>query len=275
MGLAGFGANLLSTNELVHRNGAVTMRLGRVVGWGVRLLAGAVAIVLFGFLLAVLAVAFEGQSTFPAPLRTDAAIARHMPEYRYRDAYEVGVEAPPERVYEILRSADLRSIPALRLMLEARAAPALVRSAVGAGDYRRPVRVTLDTLATLGGFQVLEETAGRSVVLGAIARPWDGGAPRPPFTTESFARFGAPGYVKTALSIDVLQRQGGGTRLTVEWRMVPTDAGAMRRLSRYWLVARPFAQLAAKTGLPRIGTDAVSAEARANRTRARLAENGG
>lgn len=247
------------------------MRFGRMLGWAARLVAGGLAILLFVFLLAILMVAFEGRSTFPAPLRADAPIAAHMPEFRYRGAYEVGVEASPEQVYETLRTADLRSIPALRVMLEARAAPRMLRSLVGSGEYRRPTRVTLDTLGERRGYRILDEVPGRTVVLGTIGRPWDAAAPRPPFTPASFTRFGGPGYVKTAVSFETLPRTGGGTRLTVEWRMLPTDVDAMRRLGRYWMVARPFAQLAAKTGLPRIGLEADTAQVRAARSRARTA----
>jgi hypothetical protein len=133
--------------------------------------------------------------------------------------------------------------------------------------------MTLDTLVAARGFTVLEEVPGRTLVAATIARPWDPAGPRPPFTAESFARFGGPGYVKTVVSFDALPRAGGGTRLTVEWRIVPTDAESMRRLGRFWLVARPFAQLAAKTGLPRIGLDAESTDARESRRRSRLANN--
>lgn len=249
------------------------MRFGRVLGWGVRLIAGVIGLALFVFLLAVLVVAFEGRSTFPAPLRADAAAAPYMPEFRYRDAYEVGVDAPPERVYEAMRTADLREIPALRVMLEARGAPALLNSLLRSTEYHRPARVTLDTLRAMRGYTVLVDTPGRSIVLGKIDRPWDGGAPRPPFTPESFGRFNGAGYVKTVVSLEAVPRAGGGTRLTVEWRMAPTDADAMRRMGRYWIAARPFAQLAAKTGLPRIGADADSAHAREQRRRARIADS--
>lgn len=243
------------------------MRVRAVIGWTLRTAAAVVGVLVFAFILAVLLVAFEGRSTFPAPLREDAAIARHMPAFRYRDAYEVGLAATPEEVYETLKTTDLQRIPALRLMLELRNAPRYIGALVGSGEFRRPERVTLDTLRAMRRYSVLEETAGRTLVLGTIARPWDGAAPRPPFTPESFGRFSAPGYVKSAVSFDVLPRSGGGTRLTVEWRMIPTDAEAMRRYGRYWLAVRPFAQLTAKTGLPRI---AQEADSNASATRQRM-----
>jgi len=230
------------------------MRLGNVLGWGLRLALSALALLLVGGVLAVLLVTFEGRSTFPAPLRDDAAIARHMPDYRYRDAYEVGTDAEPAQVYAQLRAADLRSIPALRLYLEARDAPARTAALFGR-SFHRPVAVTVDTMAATNGFSVLEENAGQSLVLGYVGRPWDANAPRPPFTSATFGRLATPGYIKSAWSFEVVPRSGGGSRLIVEWRSIPTDVQAMRRFGRYWLVARPFTQLVAKTGLPLIIED--------------------
>jgi hypothetical protein len=227
------------------------MRLGNLLGWGLRLVLSAVALLLVGGVLAVLLVTFEGRSTFPAPMRDDAAIARHMPDYRYRDAYEVGTDAEPAQLYALLRSTDLRRIPALRLYLEARDAPDRVAALFGR-SFHRPLAVTVDTLATSQGFTLLEERPGQSLVLGYIGRPWDTGAPRPPFTSETFGRLAAPGYIKSAWSLEVVPRSGGGSRLIVEWRSIPTDVQAMRSFGRYWLVARPFTQLVAKTGLPLI-----------------------
>jgi hypothetical protein len=227
------------------------MRLGNVLGWGLRLVLSAVVLLLVGGVLAVLLVTFEGRSTFPAPLRDDAAIARHMPDYRHREAYEVGTDAEPAQVYAMLRTADLRRIPALRLYLEAKDAPGRVAALFGRA-FHRPTAVTLDTLAALTGFTLLEERPGQSVVLGYIGQPWHPGAPRPPFTTETFTRLATPGYIRSTWSFEVVPRSGGGSRLIIEWRTDPTDVQAMREFGRYWLVARPFTQLMAKTGLPLI-----------------------
>ena len=248
------------------------IRIGRILGWGVRLIVLAIGLALFVFVLATLSMAFEGRTTFPAPMRSDAAIAKYLPQYRYRQAYEVGVDAPPEQVYRALRTMDLRRIPAMRVMLELRDAPSLLSSLAGRSEYSRPFWVTLDSLKERGGWQVLEETPGSTLVLGAITRPWEPGAPRPPFTSDSFGRFGGSDYVKMAVSFDALPRTGGGTRLTVEWRLLPTDGVAMRKLSRYWLLASPFVRLTAKTGLPRIRTVAENRAARMRGSDASLAE---
>lgn len=240
------------------------IRIGRILNWGVRLIMLVIGLALFVLVLAVLSMAFEGRTTFPAPMRSEAAIARYLPDYQYRQAYEVGVDAPPERVFEVLRTTDVRRVPALRVVLELQDAPALLASLAGRSEYRRPLWVTLDSIRERNGWQVLEETPGSTIVLGAITRPWDPGAPRPPFTSESFGRFGGSDYVKMAVSFDALPRTGGGTRLTVEWRLLPTDGLAQRKLGRYWILARPFVRLTAKTGLPRIRAQAENRAVRAS-----------
>jgi hypothetical protein len=237
------------------------MRLGNVLGWGLRLLLSAVALLLVGGVLAVLLVTFEGRTTFPAPMRDSAAIVRHMPTYRYREAYEVGTDADAAQVFAMLRSADLRRVPAMRLYLEAKAAPARAAALLGGSLHGLEV-VTVDTLAATSGFSVLEEHPGKSLVFGYIGRPWEPDAARPPFTTETFGRFATPGYIKSVWSFEVVPRSGGGSRLIVEWRSIPTDVQAMRKFGRYWLVARPFTQLVTKTGLPLIAEAADSTPAR-------------
>ena len=224
------------------------MRIRSLLDIALRLALGVFVLVIGGLVLVAVVVAVEGRSTFPAPLTDDAAIARHMPDYRYRDAYEVGTDAEPALVWALLRSTDLRAIPTLRVYLETWEAPGRLASAFG-GDFHRPAIVTIDTLAAAGGFGLLEEIPGKSLVLGYIGQPWDASAPRPPFTRDSFARFRTPGYVRSSVSIEVVPRTGGGSRAIVEWRTSPTDTAAMREFGRYWTVRKPLTHIIAKTGL--------------------------
>lgn len=233
----------------------------RVVGWGVRSFALLIGVAFVGFLLVVLMVTFEGRNAYPAPMADSAAIARHLPDARYRQAYEVGVDRAPEQVFAIARNVDLRDVPALKVLLNVQAVPAVASSLFGSGARPRRLPVTIDTLGAMRGYQVLEEVPGRTLVLGTIHRPWDGDAARPPFNPETFQTFRAPGWVKTAVSFEVVPRAAGGTRLVVEWRSDPTDAEAAQKYGWYWTVAKPVAQTIAKTGLPRLGDAAASAPA--------------
>lgn len=249
----------------------VITQLGTVLTWAVRLLLGVAVLLVAGFVLAVLLVTFEGRNAFPAPLRADAAVARHMPDFRYREAYEVGVNAEPEEVFDAIRRADLSSVPVLRLFLELRDAPARAAALMGRADFRRPSPLTLDSLAAVRGFQLLEEQPGRSVVLGSIRRIGEGSVADVRVEPAAFNSFAAPGHVKVVVSVEALPRSGGGTRLALEWRALGTEVTATRRLARYWMVARPFTQMVARTGLPRLALDADSAASTARRQAARTA----
>ena len=209
-------------------------------------------ILLVGAVLVFVGVAvFGGRGTFPAPSRADAAITRHMPEFRYREAWEVGIDASPADVYAAFRRADWRRSRELRPLLAlaevpGRTAAVLTRS--GWPDRR----VTLDGLILNRRLTVLEDSHGKHLVVGTVV-PMRDDLPDPrPVSPGSFASFEEPGYAKAVWSLEAVPRNGGGTRLVVEWRVRPTDAAAARRLGRVWFVAGPAMRTAARMSLPRV-----------------------
>ena len=54
----------------------------------------------------------------------------------------------------------------------------------------------------------------------------------------SFERFAEPGYAKATMGF-LARREGGGTRLLTETRVLATDAPARRRFRFYWRLIRP------------------------------------
>jgi hypothetical protein len=227
------------------------MRMLAPVGLLLRILAGGLvlAVGLLGVL--VLVVLFGGRGTYPAPPRTDAAIARHMPDFRYREAWEIGSDAQPAQVYAAFRSADWRDAPELRALLMAKELPARIQSGLGLGEWRaRPL--TLDSMIASRRLILLEDRPGEGLVLGTVARPWSLEENYTWVTPSGFSRFAEPNFAKAAVSIEAVPRTGGGTRLIVEWRAQPTDETAARNLSRFWFFAEQPLRMMARMGLPRV-----------------------
>lgn len=225
------------------------MRMLAPVGLLLRILAGALVLIVGLLLVFVLVALFGGRGTFPAPPRADAAIARHMPDFRYREAWEIGTDATPAQVYTAFRTTDWRNAPELRALLMARDLPARIRSGLGLGEWSaRPL--TLDSLIAARRLTLLEDRPGEGMVLGTVGRPWSLEETYTRVTPSGFSRFAEPNYAKAALSLEAVPRTGGGTRFIVEWRAQPTDETAARNLSRYWFFAgQPF-RLMARMGLP-------------------------
>ena len=118
------------------------------------------------------------------------------------------------------------------------------------GTGPRTLRIA-DLTGPSFGWSVLGERPGTELVLGTLARPWRVGAPPPaqPATTEEFAAFAAPGYVKIVLAVRAVPQGPAAAVLTVETRVAATDAASARRFRRYWRFVGPFSELIRRTAL--------------------------
>jgi hypothetical protein len=84
------------------------------------------------------------------------------------------------------------------------------------------------------GWGVLSYSAGRTLVMGAVARPWTRDVTFTAVDPYEFASFAEPGLVKIVWTLEAEPRGRALTRFRTETRTQATDLEARRRFRWYW-----------------------------------------
>ncbi len=145
-----------------------------------------------------------------------------LPSYDVGERHVIGVDAPPERVFEAIRTVTLGDMPLVRLLVRLR------------GIGARPDQPLLAQMQRR--FGTLAEDPGRELALASIGQPWKLRGERSP--AGDFRTFASPGYAKMALGFAF-----DGAVLSTETRVLLTDSASRRRFRLYWLVIGPFSGL--------------------------------
>lgn len=155
----------------------------------------------------------------PTPLRVE------------RDFVEL--DAPPERVWERVRHADLSTSPLVKALFSARTI----------ADEGAAPRLSLDALESTPvrpGFQLLIDDPPRELVVGAIGKVWQLDIPFVHVDDAvAFAAFDEPGFVRVAWAIQLSPLGERGTRLDLEVRVDATDEASWKKFRAYFLVVGP------------------------------------
>lgn len=159
-----------------------------------------------------------------------------MPAFDTNEVHHIWVPATPEKTYAALIATTGREIRLLGPLMALRTLPALLAGRKPPADKQSTV---IDGLVQ-GGFVRLGEETGREIVLGVVGQFWKPVGNQP--TTEvsdreSFLAFAQPDYTKATLNF-LVRREGSGSRIITETRIVGTDAAARRKFRRYWFVIR-------------------------------------
>lgn len=166
-----------------------------------------------------------------------------MPDFHFSERHAVHVQAPPERVYAALKQVRPGEIRLLLLLGGIRSLnPA---RAFGRGVPPIESQLPVLTVTERGRFMVLEEEAGREIVLGTCGQFWRlRGAGRCPGIDSPAAllAFDRPGYAKATINFRIVP-EGDGCRLTTETRILATDDAARRRFAAYWRLIYPGSAL--------------------------------
>jgi hypothetical protein len=169
-----------------------------------------------------------------------------LPEFDMRASYGTRVQAPPERVYASIRSANLNHWGLTRTLVLVRGAPGLLAAPrqtwrrLGPQVGRHRIRLE-DVLS--GGFTLLGERPGEEVVLGTVGRFWLARGDHGPVSLERFLEGTAPGPAKAAWNFAVQAGRGRGAVLTTETRVLCADPATRQRFRIYWALIRPFSGL--------------------------------
>lgn len=184
-----------------------------------------------GFPFPLIAIAsllvMERRLTAPHGARSPAAA--FIPEPYVCERHEIVIDAPADLVLFDAARIDLESLPLVRAIFRTRA----WLMGDGLEPPARPLGVVADTMAM--GWSLLAHTPGRSMVLGAAARPWTRNVTFRTVPREYFLSFAEPDYVKIVWTLEAEPLGPARTRFATETRVAVTDEAARRKFFWYWL----------------------------------------
>jgi hypothetical protein len=159
-----------------------------------------------------------------------------IPVSHFSEHHEIGIAAPPERVFAAVKEVTAREIRFFRLLTWIRA-PRLrpTRESILAPSPDRPI---LD-VALRSGFCRLAEAPNREIVVGALL----GGGRASACAPAEFAAFDRPGVSKAVMNFRIEQDDASGCRLITETRVFSIGESARRRFGIYWRVIYPGSSL--------------------------------
>jgi hypothetical protein len=168
--------------------------------------------------------------------RESSPASRFIPREDTREDHAIDIRAPAHLVFDAAKQLDLLRDPLVAALVRLRA--------LAMGDRPRPRTargLVAETLAL--GYGVLSYSAGRTLVMGAVARPWMRDVTFTAVDPHEFASFAEPDLVKIVWTLEVEPLGPALTRFRTETRTKATDPAARRRFLRYWRVVSPGIRL--------------------------------
>jgi hypothetical protein len=181
-------------------------------------------------------------------------IDEFLPDYDVVEHHAVDVDAPVDEAYRAVKELDLARSPVVLALLFVRGLPHLFTGAV-----KPKLRLQLDDIVE-SGFVVLGEEPDRELVLGVVGKFWQLSSGVHRIDPEEFTAFDEPGFAKGAWNFLVRERDGGGSRVETETRILSSDDEARRQFSRYWWLIGRFSALIRRIVLGQIKREAETAK---------------
>jgi hypothetical protein len=158
-------------------------------------------------------------------------IDEFLPVFDRSMRHRIEVDAPPEKVYTIVRRLDLTGAYLFRVLVWLRSVPALLQG-------RQPLGFTLEDLERLG-FIRLGEAPPRELVLGFVGKLWTTSGHFQKVEAGEFREFAVPGFAKVALNFTLTRSEDGRTHLATESRVQCLDEASSRKFQRYFFFLGP------------------------------------
>ena len=168
------------------------------------------------------------------------AIQTYLQLPHHSETMRIFVKAKPAVAWERARHYDMSTIPFVRFLFN-------LRTITDIFHDEKPVnkdgRIGLDQITENGkGFMILDESAGKEVVVGAIGKFWHLDIPFAEIKPDEFKNFNEYGWGKLAWSITVESYLSGST-ICFELRTTATDEDSWKKLNRYYYVIGIFSKL--------------------------------
>jgi hypothetical protein len=161
------------------------------------------------------------------------ALDRLIPMPRLVEVDHVDLDAPPDRVWELVRHGQLGNTPLTRALFALRSLPGRL-----GGQPPAKASFSVDDLVSSPaspGFQVLIDHPPREVAVGAIGKVWQGEIPFVHVdSVDAFASFAIADHARVAWSIRVVPRGEASSRVELEVRVDTTDEESWKKFRRYF-----------------------------------------
>lgn len=152
-------------------------------------------------------------------------IDRFLPTYDVFEKHGTRVDAPADRIYQAIRSLDVRRSRIIRTLLRMRGIPPRAAGLQGLVDF---------------GFILLRERPPAEICLGLVGRFWTLRGDLQRIPAEEFGRFERDGFAKVAWNFHIETQAGSPARLSTETRIQCFGAKSLRRFRWYWRLIAPF-----------------------------------
>ncbi|MEP7362408.1 MAG: hypothetical protein ABI972_04065 [Acidobacteriota bacterium] len=167
--------------------------------------------------------------------QADSLLDRFLPQFEVREQHHIQIAAPAAIAYEAARAVNLSDSGIIRAIFRLR------EWVVGAPrtEEKQSGHEGLVNNAIAMGWGKLAEIPGRVIVMGAVTQPWAKKVVFRAISTEQFASFAQPGYVKIVWSLRVDPKGSGNSLHVTETRACATDSTARGAFRRYWACFSP------------------------------------
>jgi hypothetical protein len=157
------------------------------------------------------------------------------PKYQFSERHRRRICAPPERIYEAIKSVPAEEIALFHTLTWIRRFGQRGPESLLASPPNTPIL----EVATRGGFLMLADEPSQEVVVGAVvvAPRAARRAGRP--TAKAFRRLAAPGFASVVMNFRIDEDRVGCPIVTTETRVFATDERTRRSFARYWRVIYP------------------------------------
>jgi hypothetical protein len=189
-----------------------------------------------------------GHAGEPAKPR-DELLDRFMPKYDVIERHQVRVDAPAAVTFAAARDMDIYDSPLVRAIFRGRELLMFERS-----RPRVPKSLLEETLSI--GWGVLAEIPDREIVVGAVARPWQGDPGFKALPPDQFAAFDEPGYAKIVWTLSAEPQGDSSSLFRTETRVITTDPRSRAQFRRYWSIFSPGILIIRSATLPLVKADA-------------------
>jgi hypothetical protein len=161
------------------------------------------------------------------------SIQKYLPNPHHSEMKRIFVEAKPAEAWQAARHFDASVMKWVRLLFEIRTFPEVL---TGKQHTQKDHRIGIDQITENDtGFMILEEIAGREVVVGSVGQFWHLNIPFADIHPSNFKEFNDPGWGKLAWAISVQPYLDGST-IGLELRTTATDNNSWNKLRNYYRV---------------------------------------
>lgn len=189
------------------------------------------AVVAVGLAMVLGCLALPAAETSPRTLRT--RLDEFIPAWQFREYHTLKIDAPPERVYEAIRSVKANEVFLFNTLTFIRRAGRSSQTNILNPGNTEPI---IDA-AVRGGFARLADNAPQEMVIGTVVVAPSGVEGE--VTPDIFRRKLPPGFAVAAMNFLVTPLETGGTLLSTETRVFANNPGARRMFAAYWRMIYP------------------------------------